>query len=119
MFAEWSNFDDYMEKYGPFKDPETHSYKAFTWRRFHINGLMLRDGLIDVATYVEYLGDTPALMWKKYKGIVEEYRRGLNNPTWYLGWEILAKEIEKYREQQGWGPSERDMPTMKIKFNDQ
>jgi len=102
MTAEWSDFKDYLEKYGPYT--EHFNYRMSTWNRFHIAGLMVRDGLVDVKTYMEYVGDSPVKMWGKYKEIVYEYRTRLKNPVMYLGWEILAEEIEKYRLQMGWGP---------------
>ena len=113
MTAEWTDFDDYLEKHGPYT--EHFNYRMTVWNRNHITGLMIRDGLIDVKTYVEYVGQGPVLMWNKYKDIIYEYRKRFQNPIMHQGWEILASEIEKYRIEQGWGPT-RNVVTMEDLF---
>ncbi len=111
MSAEWTDFNDYLEKYGPENNSELHTYRSSIWQRFNATGLMLRDGMIDVKMYVDYIGDSPVMMWYKYRDIVEEYRRRFHLPTYLAGWEILAVEVEKYRIQQGWDPKiPDDMP---------
>ena len=101
MTAEWTDFSDYLKKYGP--DTEHFNYRMNVWGNYHVTGLMSRDGLIDVKSYMEYIGDGPVMMWRKYRDIIMEYRRRFNNPVLYLGWEILAEEIDEYRISQGWG----------------
>ena len=111
MNITWTDFEDYVEKYGPAGDPESFLYRNRIWRRFHVTGLMLRDGMLDIETFVDYVGDTPILMWKKYKVIVEEFRTRFHLPSFLAGWEYLAEECDKYRIQQGWGPkTPDDMP---------
>ena len=39
-----------------------------------VAGLMIRDGLVDVQTYINYIGDAPIQMWNKYKEIIVEFR---------------------------------------------
>ena len=65
---------------------------------------MIRDGLLDIKTYMEYLGDSPIQVWMKYKDIIEEFMRQFQLPTYLIGMEILAEELNKYRIKQGWGP---------------
>jgi hypothetical protein len=111
MSAEWTDFNDYYEKYGPENNAELNSFRSSLWNRFNAAGLMIRDGMIDVKMYVDYVGDAPVMMWYKYRDIVEEYRRRFHLPSYLAGWEILAVEIEKYRTRQGWDPkTPDDMP---------
>ena len=106
--AEWSSFDEYQAKYGPGVDPEGHSYRLTTWRRMHVMGLMVRDGLISLDTFLEYAGDTPATLWLKYGDLVKEYRVRFNLPTYLAGFEYLAGEVNRYRISKGWGAKTPD-----------
>ena len=103
MSAEWSDFEDYIAKYSPRVDPEGCAYRLRAWRRSHFFGLMVRDGLIDIETFVEYAGDAPVSVWEKYKGVIEEYRRRFHFPSYMIGLEYLAEEINRYRVRKGWG----------------
>jgi hypothetical protein len=103
MNAEWENFEDFYEKYGPKADPELFNFMINLWNRYNISGLMIRDGLIGVSAYIEYLGDAPANSWGKYHDIITEYRKRFHLPNYLIGFEYLANEINKYRVEKGWG----------------
>ena len=108
MNTTWKDFNDFIERYGPDGDPEYFLYRNRIWRRFHVTGLMIRDGLLDIGVFMDYVGDTPILMWYKYKEIIEEFRVRFHLPTFLAGREYLAEECDKYRIQQGWGPKTLD-----------
>ena len=110
MNAEWVNFDDYNEKYGSSKNPELFNFAIRIWSRYNISGLMIRDGLINVDAYVEYIGDAPAIVWDKYRDIVLEYRKRFHLPNYLSGFEFLANEINRYRVDKGWGAKTPDEP---------
>ena len=59
-------------------------------RRIHFFGLMIRDGLIDIDTFMKYIGDTAPLLWDKYKDIIlEQERVCYHYPLWMAGFEYL------------------------------
>ena len=102
--TQWEDFDDFVEKYGIVNNPENASKRLKIWRNDNIAGLMIRDGLIDVQTYIDYIGDAPIQMWNKYKEIIAEYRNVFEFPDYMSGMEYLAKELDEYRIKKGWGP---------------
>ena len=102
MSIEWDDFEDFFEKYGVSNNPENYNKRSAIWHAHNTSGLMIRDGILDVKTYIEYMGDAPVQVWIKYKDIIEEFRRQFGLPTYMIGFEILAGEIEKYRMKEGW-----------------
>lgn len=106
--AEWGSFEEYQEKYGPIVDPEGHSYRLIVWLRMHVMGLMVRDGLISLDTFMEYVGDIPATNWLKYGDLIKEYRIRFHLPSYLAGFEYLAGEVDRYRVSKGWGAKTPD-----------
>ena len=98
--AKWDSFDDFVMK--GYRDPEVSSFREVLFRRFHVTGLMIRDGLIGIDTFVEYLHDAPVMVWEKYKPIIVEFRKRYHLPTYLEGFEYLAEEINRYRVRRGW-----------------
>jgi hypothetical protein len=109
MKAKWVSFDDFYEKYGAGSNPELFSFMTQLWNRYNISGLMIRDGLISVNAYVEYIGDAPAIVWDKYRDIILEYRRRFHLPCYQSGFEFIAGEINRYRIEKGWGAKTADI----------
>ncbi len=101
MAMKWDNYDDFISKYGIENNPDSYSKRMTIWRRIHVNGLLVRDGLLDVRAIIDYVGDGPYYVWKKFKDIIEESRRLYHLPDYLIGLEYLAGEIEKYRLSQG------------------
>ena len=100
---KWKDFDDYMKKYGARNDPEGSNYRLKYWRRLNFYGLMVRDGVIDIDTFTDYLGDMAPLFWDKYRDVILEMRRRYHNPLWMNGFEYLANEVNQFRVRNGWG----------------
>ena len=102
--TRWENYDDFMSKYGHEADSELFTKRTKMWRRMNIMGLLIRDGLIDIPTYHQYLGDGPILIWKHFKEIIEEQRARYDDPEQYMGMEIIANELDNYRMSLGLSP---------------
>jgi hypothetical protein len=76
----WTNFDDFMHKYGPDDNPEA-------WRRLwevcytyeHI-GLLVRRELIDPKFLYEFDGPFFIYYWEKFESIWMEYRERYESP---------------------------------------
>jgi hypothetical protein len=100
---KWGSFDDYQAKYGPKVDPEGHAYRLTLWRRMHIMGLMIRDGLISFDMFLDYMGDAPASVWLLYGGLIKEYRVRFEWPSYLAGFEYLAERVDRYRVEKGLG----------------
>jgi len=67
-------------------------------------GLLINDGLIDASMYIRIIADQAPLVWSKFRDIIMEMRRIHDNPELYIGMEILAEEIDKYRLSSGLNP---------------
>jgi hypothetical protein len=94
---EFSDYDDFQEK----MEGMTWAKVATTWAEWNQLGLLLKNGFIDPDTMFEFLsGRGPIIHWNKYESIIKEYRY---RRKWYsvgVGFEYLAKEMEKYRDKQ-------------------
>ncbi len=101
MDMKWDSYDDFVSKYGYENNPDSFRKRMRMWRNMHKNGLLVRDGLLDVRAIIDYVGDAPSYVWKKFKDIIEEMRRLYDSPEGFIGLEYLAGEIEKYRLSQG------------------
>jgi hypothetical protein len=106
MSMQWDDYDDFISKYGYGNNPELSEVRMEIWRAMNQNGLLIRDGLIDTQSYVHYIGTTPPLVWKKFKDIIETQRVLFDNPEHFIGIEILANEVDKYRSEMGLPPQE-------------
>jgi len=101
MDMKWDSYDDFVSKYGYENNPDSYRKRMRIWRNMHKNGLLVRDGLLDVRAIIDYVGDGPYYVWKKFIDIIEESRRLYDMPESFIGLEYLAGEIEKYRLSQG------------------
>jgi len=101
----WTDFDDFMKKYGPETNLEA-------WRQFErqfsfwsVNGVLVRDGILSAEMLFSWWGWLPRSMWEKYEPILDEYRRRYELPPkgmFFEDWEDLYYDIlevqVKYRK---------------------
>ena len=104
MDMEWENYEDFMTKYNWENNPDLADAWRNLCRSMNFNGLLIRDGIIDASTYVQYTMDNSPIFWGKFKPIIEEMRVRYDNPELYAGIEILAKETDMYRISKGLNP---------------
>jgi len=87
MDMEWTDYDDFTEKYGVKNNPTMNMKRQKMFRRWNFNGLLMRDGLIDADSFVQTLADNAPILWNKFGGLVEEMRIRNDNPDLYIGFE--------------------------------
>ncbi len=104
MDMNWENYQDFMSKYGYGNDPELYQQRIEFWRNLNRNGLLIRDGLIDIRSYCQYVDYSAPLVWRKFKDIIMAQREAWGNLELYIGIEILADETDLYRSSLGQGP---------------
>lgn len=108
MNMKWDDYEDFNNKYGINADLEFFDERTRLWRNTNYTGLLMKDGLIDISTYVQYIGDNTPIVWNKFKPIVMEMRKIYDNPELYIGWETLAAEVDKYRISKGLKPKNKE-----------
>jgi len=100
----WESIEDYRKKLNYDNNPELYSFAMIKFQNFHRSGLMVQDGLMDIATFVKYNGESCVMMWRKHKEAILMYRKAFHHPKYLAGFEYLAEEADKYRIKMGWGP---------------
>jgi hypothetical protein len=96
---EWSDLDDYHSKYDHRVNIENFTKRVAVWRLFDSIGLLYRKGLLDLETINSgSTGIIPSL-WRKFKPVVEMYRRTDFHISTWENWEYLAGKLhEAYPE---------------------
>jgi hypothetical protein len=98
MTAEYKDFNDFVEKYGPlFSDKPVPMAFLMMSTYFEGIGVLAHRKLVDV----NLVGDLFAvsIIWEKMKPLIEGARKQFNEPRFYEWFEYLYNEIQK-REQQ-------------------
>jgi hypothetical protein len=96
---EWSDLDDYKNKYDHRVNLENFSLRIAVWRLFDSIGLLYRKGLLDLETINSGSTGVIQSLWRKFKPVVEMYREtDFHRSTWE-NWEYLAEKLhEAYPE---------------------
>jgi len=93
LHLEWDDPDDFWEKYGATKNPEIATKYGTMFQYYDGIGYLWKEGVIDIKSLSVYLGWGCLILWKRYKPIVESYRK------WYLDaflyWEQLTEALEE------------------------
>lgn len=100
--AEWTDYEDYLEKYGPIKNPEAAARRFSTWQVYNGIGFLVMENYVDIEK-VELLfgGSGPLMLWNKWEPIILELRLRLESPTFMVGFEHLANSLEERRTRRG------------------
>ena len=95
---EWSDFDDFIEKYGPKNNLEAWSDLLSVFTVFESIGLLVREKLIDVDMVDELMLGLITRTWERIEPVIFEYRERFNWPQAGRSFEYLYNEM-KIREQ--------------------
>ena len=99
---EWSEYDDFMEKYGWENNPDMWVKISFYWQRYNQFGHQIKIGAFDISQFYDAGTDGFALMWKKYEPIIFEMRRRVpSTPLIFGQWEYLYNEMKKESDRRG------------------
>ena len=92
---EWNDLDDYKKKYDHRVNAENYAKRAAVWKRLASLGLFYRRGLLDLET-LRAGGDLVIVnLWRKFKPIIEEYRKTDYDKSSNQHWEYLAENLHK------------------------
>ena len=101
MFEEYTSYDEFMEKYGPFSNMEGY----LTWNSrgnfYEGLGVLVERGLIDPSMVDDLVSGALMIYWeKRVAPIIDELRERYKNPAAYEYVEYLYKEVKKIRSKQ-------------------
>ena len=99
MSQEWSDFDDFYKKYDSSVNPDNYVKRLYLWKLFDYAGWQYRKGLVDLETIYYAAGQNILLLWRKYRPIIEEYRKTQYGRGQWVNWENLAGALEKMSER--------------------
>jgi hypothetical protein len=92
---EWNDLDDYKRKYDHRVNSENYAKRAAVWKRLESLGLFYRRGLLDLET-LRAGGDMIIVaLWRKFKPVIEMYRKTDYNKSSNKNWEYLAESLYK------------------------
>ena len=96
--AEFTDFDDFQEKYGIESNPEFRRDFLEYFNQMEELGVYLRDGLLDVRYLALLAGGTIMSMWEKYEVVNMTYRE-MYGGRWGTEWEYLYGKVKEYFSQ--------------------
>ncbi len=98
---QWSNYDEYWEKYSPLKNPEANVTRRIA--RNYYNGLtvLVRRGILDLEFLYELNPSGVIRYWEKMGPVALEFRRRNEYPDYLEPVEFLANEMMALREKKG------------------
>jgi hypothetical protein len=91
---QWSDFDDYMKKYGPIDNSDAWDEQFKHQMTFEGIGILVNKKMIDISLVYEAYGDWVMRYWEKYQPVVVEFRKTYG-PEFCEWTEYLVSELRK------------------------
>jgi hypothetical protein len=92
---DWSDYDDFMSKYGREANPEAMATLLAFQNSLAKVGLLLSEGMIDVDNVYSMMRNTVVSNWERYEPVNIGIREQMNYPSWMENYEYLYREIKK------------------------
>lgn len=89
---EYTDYDDFMQKYGPIENPEAYNKLTKVWWFFTELGTLVYRGYITLDDCSHLMSSTPLEIWSQFQTAIEGLRQHYyRSGTGYLTFEYLAK----------------------------
>lgn len=98
---EWTDFDDYWQKYSPRANPEANNTRRIARNYYVALASMVRNGDLDIGLLYELNPSGVTRYWEKIGPIAYEFRKRNNYPDYLEPVEYLANKFKEYRESRG------------------
>jgi hypothetical protein len=92
---EWSDFDDFIEKYGPENNLEAWADMLTVFTVFEGMGLLVKKKLVDVNMVDELMLGLITRTWESFENLIPEYRERFNWPQAGRSFEYLYNEMKR------------------------
>jgi hypothetical protein len=102
---DFSNYEEWSEKYGPRVNPEVAKYLYSQWFFFNALGKHLQNGYIELDDVLTYM--SPIMIysiWEKSKPIFDEWRSRYNHPTMFADFEFLYNKTKERHQEVVYTP---------------
>ena len=103
MNASWTDLEDFYSRYNMKNNSEftTNRYRIF--QALNVQGMMLREGVMDRKLMYDYAGRGFIDLWEKYSEVIYADRERLYNgdPSNLGAFEYLYNELIKERDSRG------------------
>jgi hypothetical protein len=107
---EWTDYDDFWEKFGPINNPTAWSRWGAVAAFYNGVGVLLKKELIDIDLVEELISNQAFVLWVRMEPILQGWRENVVGSRFgeqarskkyeaYSGYEYLIKEL-KQREQE-------------------
>jgi hypothetical protein len=95
LSMQWKDFDDYVKKYDSSVNRENFAKRAAFWNTCDMLGYQYRTGILDIQTIYNVGGIWIWNAWRKFKPIIEEYRKWEWSSDAFENFEYLANVLSK------------------------
>jgi hypothetical protein len=116
MSMTLDDFDEFFKKYDSSLNPDNYIKRYYLWNLFEHVGWQYRKGLVDLETLSYSAGQNILLLWRKYKPIIEEYRKTQYGKGQWVNLEYLAGALGKMYESLDQEISKNWRPIVKKAF---
>ena len=96
---KYTDYDDYMLKYGPETNLENWRTVMFWFTKLEELGVYVKEGLIDIRMVYLLMGGTIKKSYEILQVLMNEYRKQHNWSRWLIEAEYLCKKIIEYEKQ--------------------
>jgi hypothetical protein len=96
---EFSNLDEFMEKYGPENNLEDSITFSMVGTYFSGMGILVRENLVDIRLVTRFFGSTVKAFWEKIEPIIGDFRELEGFQSYLSDTEYLYNEMMKYMEK--------------------
>ena len=94
---EWNDFDDFMEKYGWYKNRENYTATAGKLTGYFEGiGVLVKEGFVNIRLIALMSSGVIIMFWEKMGPFVFEARDKLDIPTFMSETEYLYQELTRY-----------------------
>lgn len=95
----WDDFNDFWEKYGWEKNPETFIPFSTAFNYLEGIGVLVKENLIDIRLVALLMTGMTRILWEKFDPIIEDWREYTGLPRFISETEYLYNELMNYIEE--------------------
>jgi hypothetical protein len=92
---QWDDYEDYVAKYGVMNNIEAATKITAVLSLFESLGGLLQQGFLDLSVLEEQAASAFPQLWEKFKSVIHEDRKALNNPKLWNDAEYLYNQLKK------------------------